>query len=67
MNAPTSFYYGVRVTPVNGTGQCVIADLTTPKAGETPEQCLHREAAEVGWKIVEILTIDPALTPTKQR
>jgi len=63
VNAPNSFYYSIRVTPIGGAGQCIIADLTTPKPGETPEQCLQREAAEVGWSIVKILTIESAAAP----
>lgn len=51
------FSYSVRVTPADGAGQCVIESSTCHRLGETPEQCLQREAADAGWDIIEIISI----------
>lgn len=51
-------HYRVKVTPLPGTeghgGACVIEDITTARDGESPEQCVQREAAEAGWQLLEI-------------
>lgn len=55
----TPIHYRVRLTPVDGAGRVVLEDTTEAREGETPEDCVRREAAEAGWHVLDVMFARP--------